>query len=238
MRPGIALLAACICVAASWEPVRNFIRISQSEFSKQQLARLAMQEIKRARGSFVQVSFLGAGGGTPLAKPDHFDYQHWREMYELAASQKEQIAEAISIDGNAVLRIHESGGSTSKQVLRGRDPLQFALAGREFEIVYFGFSGPGRLGLQETVVVFVRTRSRIDAAAGVDLFNKLRPMFPGMGVKVEIRNDAWFIYQDRYPFFNPFNGDRNVPSQHEYESTRTLTCADSAAGPRCQLASP
>lgn len=130
----------------------------------------------------------------------------------------EQIAEAISV---------------SREVLSGRDPLRLTLRGKE--IVYFGFSGPGRLGLQESVSVFVRSHSPLDLTEGVDLFNKLEPLFPGLGVTVEIRNDAWFVYQQRYPFFNPFNEDRNVPSQREYERVPTMRCIGGAGGPRCEL---
>lgn len=235
MRVGVLLLATLMCGAAPAGPARKFTRVKGADFSREQLIRLARQALKGSSGSFVQVNLFGEGGGPPLAKPSHFDYEHWREMYEIAASQKMQVAEAVSIGRNAVLRIHQSDGSISKEILCGRDPLQLTLTGKEFEIVYFGFSGPSRLGLQESVVVFVRAHSPVDSSAGVELFKRLEPLFPGFGVRVEIRSDAWFVYQQRYPFFNPFNEDRNVPSQREYESSPTMICTGAAGVPRCEV---
>ena len=176
-------------------------------------------------------------GGPPLPKPSHYDFDQWCRMYEMAASEKAQVAEAISVAGNAVLRIRQADGSISRQVLSGEDPLKVTLPGNTFEIVHFDLTGPSRLGLQEAVFVFVRAHSSFDVTEGAALFKKLAPLFPGFGVAVEIRNDAWFVYQQRYPFYNPFNEDRSTPSQQEYERSPTMKCTGSVDAPHCETGS-
>ncbi len=236
MKTGGVILAGLLWIAAfAQAPARKFIRVSENDFSRKYLVRLARRALKGSSRTFVQVLFFGEGGGPPLMKPSHVDFDHWREMFEMVGSKSMQVAEAISVNGNAVLRIHQADGSVTRQVLSGRDPLTLTLGGQEFEIVYFGFSGPSRLGLQESVFVFVCSHSPLDPAVGVDLFNKLEPLFPGLGVTVEIRNDAWFVYQQRYPFYNPFIEDRKVPSQREYERSPTMRCTGGGKGTHCEL---
>ncbi len=230
------MLAGLLWIAVFAEgSATKFIRVKGSDFSQEQLVRLARQALGGPSKSLVQVTLFGEGGGPPLAKPSHFDFEHWREMFEMLASKRMQIAEAISVNADAVLRVRQADGSVGKEILSGRDPLKLTLGGREFEIVYIGFSGPGRLGLQESVFVFVRSISPLDLTLGPGLFSKIEPLFPGLGVVVEVRNDAWFVYQQRYPFFNPFNPDRDIPSQREYEGSPTMRCTGGAAGPRCEL---
>lgn len=237
MRTGGFIVGGLLWLAAFAQgPATKSISVKENDFSRKHLVKLARQVLKKYSGPFVQVQFFGDGGGPPLMKPSHFDFEHWREMFEMAANKRMQVAEAVSINGNAVMRIHQADGSVTRQDLSGHDPLMVTLGEKEFEIVYFGFSGPSRLGLQESAFVFVRSRSPLDPAVGVDLFNRLEPLFPGVGVTIEIRNDAWFVYQQRYPFFNPFNEDRKVPSQREYERSRTMRCTKAANGPRCELA--
>lgn len=235
MRPGALILIALLWAAALAEPVRKFVTIKGSEFSSGKLVKAARQALKGSSLSFVQVTFFGEGGGPPLMKPSHFDFDHWREMFAMIAKQRMQVAEAISIRGNVVLRIHQADGSVNQEILSGQDPLKLTVGTKEFEIVYFGFSGPSRLGLQESVFVFVRARAPLDLLSGIDLYRNLEPLFPGLGLTVEIRNDAWFVYQERYPFFNPFNEDRKIPSQHEYEGTHTMKCTATVNGPHCEV---
>jgi hypothetical protein len=214
--------------------MRVFIQVKEGDFTEQQLTRLARHALNGSSAPFMQVNLLGAGSGVPLEKPSHFSFQHWREIFDIAAGEKTQAAEAISMGRNRVLRVRQADGSIIRKVLSGRDPLVIELAGKEYDIVYFGFSGPNRFGLQESVFVFVRARGPVDSAVGGELLNRVKRFFPAVGVRLEIRNDAWFVYQDRYPFFNPFNGDRDVPSQGEYEGSPTLTCLESADGASCR----
>ena len=236
MRAGAVILAGLLWIAAFAEgTARKFISMKGGDFSRERLVRLARQALRGRSRSLVQVTFFGEGGGPPLPKPSHFDFERWRAMFEMVAQKRMQIAEAISVNGNAVMRIHQADGSVTREILSGRDPLKLTLGGREFEIVYLGFSGPSRFGLQESVFVFVRSSSPLDLTLGPALFNRIEPLFPGLGVVVEIRNDAWFVYQQRYPFFNPFNPDRDIPSQHEYEGSQTMRCTGGTAGPHCEL---
>lgn len=218
--------------------VRKFLNVSRSEFSKERLIKLSNDSLKNIGGAFAQVTILGEGGGPPLPKPTDFDFQYWQGQFEYVTRQRMQIAEAISINRNAVLRIHQADGSTSRQVLSGQDPLRLTIEGEEFEIVYVDFSGPHRLGLQESVFVFVRALSPLRSAPAVELFKKLEPLFPGLGLALEIRDDAWFVYQPRYPFVNPFIEGRRVPSQQEYETLRTMHCVRTASGLQCDSSYP
>jgi len=77
-----------------------------------------------------------------------------------------QVAEVISFRGNAVLRIREGDGAVEREVLSGRDPLQFLIHDRQFEIVHFGFSGPSRLGSRNpSLSSCARTRPSIPRTA-------------------------------------------------------------------------
>ncbi len=225
-----------LAASAAEGPVRRSVSVKGYEFSRGRLIELARQAIRGSPSSFLQVTFFGEGGGPPLPKPSHFDFEHWREVFEAAARTRMQVAEVISFRGNAVLRIREGDGAVEREVLSGRDPLQFLIHDRQFEIVHFGFSGPSRLGLQESVFIFVRSHSALNPADGIDLFNVLEPLFPGLAVAVEIRNDAWFVYQERYPFLNPFNEDRVAPSQRDYAGSPTMKCTGGAEGAHCELA--
>jgi hypothetical protein len=198
--------------------------VSKGTFDERNLERLARAELgKRPRRNFTQLVVYGDRGGAPLPKPAHTTYDYWRGLYDSASRGTNQIAEMISIGGNAVLRIHDTSGKVIRRVLAGRDPLKLDVSGQAFEIVYLSFTAPSPYILQR-IDVYLSTSGPLSEEAGLRLLQSLQPIFPDLEVALYIRNDSWFIYQPTYPFANPFSEDLNPPSVDEYSKTRTLRC--------------
>jgi hypothetical protein len=211
------------------------IDVAPESFSESYLERLSRKELARSpRSNFTQILFYGDRGGPPLPKASHDSYEHWRGLYETLARTPNQIAEAISIGKDAVLRVCDGSGRLSRKVLAGRDPLQIDLGSDRFEIVYLAFTAPGSYILQR-VDIYVRTTSPLNTETGLELLRKLQPIFPDLEVSLLVRNDAWFISEPSYPFVNPFVAAANPPTAEEYSHSRTLRCGQRSGSPSCRF---
>jgi hypothetical protein len=209
------------------------VRVAPGHFNQSYLEHLGLAELAKSRSSFLQLCVYGSAGGYPLPKPDHFTFDHWRELYDAASTSKNEFAEVIAIGGNAVLRVHDGGGGVTRKVLAGRDPLQIDIANNRFEILNFSF-GSTSPAVSRWVAVSVRTAAPLELESGEQLFQRLEPILANFLLTVSLRNDAWFIYDGGYPFYNPFVEYPAPPTADEYNKTRTLTCSR-ASRPLCVL---
>jgi hypothetical protein len=212
------------------------VRVTSGSFREGYVVRLAQAELaKKSHPNFVRVDIYGDKGGAPLPKPPgDLTYGYWRRLYEAQRGLQNELAEMISIGTNAVLRMRDAGGKVSRRVLAGRDPLQLEVQGDRLEIVYFGFSAPGPYILQ-CVDVYIRTDASLRTEVGLELLGALRPIFPDLEVSVSLRNDAWFILEPSYPFYNPLIEDQQPPTEEEYRKNRTLRCGYWTGSASCRL---
>lgn len=211
------------------------IAVSSSSFTDAYIERLARAELAaRPRVNFTQLYVYGDKGGAPLPKPSHVTYDHWRGLYGSLAQSSNEIAEMVSIGGNAVLRIHDGVGTIHTRVLAGKDPLQIDTERDRFEVLYFAFSTPG-LHILQRVDVYIRTDSRLTAESGIELLRRMQPLFPDFEVSIFVRNDPWFIYEPTYPVLNPFLKNERPPTIEEYGNGQTLKCGQTSHSPSCRL---
>ena len=82
MRLRILVATTLMWAAVAAQPHRMFINVKESDFSRERLIKLTRQALRNSLAPFVQVTFFGEGGGPPLPKPSHYDFDHWRELFE------------------------------------------------------------------------------------------------------------------------------------------------------------
>lgn len=210
------------------------IGLTPGSFSEGYVERLALRELAGGpRSRFVKIDIYGQGG-TPLPIPPHVSYESWRQMHDLARQTPNEVAEVISIEGNAVLRMRDATGSLTRRVLVGRDPLQREVLGQHVEVVYIVFSNGFRGDMARSVGVYALMPGPLTEQVGLELLGQLDRLFTGLQVSVVIRNDSWFIYSAGYPFLNPFVNDGVPPSDVEYDQTKTLVCGHWTGTSSCQ----
>ena len=210
------------------------IGLTPGSFSAAFVERLARRELARApTDQFVKIDIFGKGG-PPLPIPPDVSYDSWREIYDTAKLTPNEIAEVISVRGNAVLRMRDATGAITRKVLAGRDPLQVDVLGQHVQLVYLDFSN----GFQSETLRFIGAYALMSGALteqlGLGLLGQLHRLLPGLQVAVLIRNDTWFISSAGYPFCNPFVKDGVPPSEMEYNQTKTLVCGHLTRTPTCQ----
>lgn len=214
--------------------IQKAVGVPSRTFTESHLESLCRTELRRRpRPNFISLHMYGANGAAPLPQPAHGrTYGYWRSIYDQARRSNE-IAEMIAIGDNAVLRMRDANGNVTRRVLAGRDPLQIEVQGVHFEIVYFTFSVP-KPYIFQSASIYVRTAAPLERVPSRELLSSLRPVFPDLGVSVHIRNDAWFINEPGYPFFNPFVEEQIPPSPENWK-TPTLRCGYWTGSPSCFL---
>ncbi len=190
-------------------------------FTLVELERLSRLELSRAKSQRVAHSrFYGSNGGEQCPKLDHITERDWRDLYERTSRLPNEIAELISIDGNAVLRFRNASGQVEKRILSGRDPLVQTIRGKTFEVIYLA-EWLGRY--DGTVRLYIRTAAPVSVEDGTELLARMQNVFPKpLSVQLYIRNDEWFMQESYYPYSNPFITNGPPPSGQDYG--RTLYC--------------
>jgi hypothetical protein len=175
-------------------------------FTMKELERRSRAELSLAkRVRFVRVLFYGINGGADLPLPTDSTFEHWKGLYESFSKSSYEVAELIAIDGNAVLRIHDSAGNVEKRVLAGKDPLVYRVGNRDYEVLYFAPAAAERyqgVGFE----LFVRSSAPFTRAEGVEFLTNLQRSFPEtVTLVLRFRHDEWFALTDfGYPIKNPF----------------------------------
>jgi len=211
------------------------IAVSAGSFTETYIERIARAELAmKPRVHFTQLYVYGDKGGAALPKPPHVTYDYWSRMYRSLSQSPNEIAEMISIGGNAVLRMRDGAGAIHRRVLAGRDPLQLEVEGDQFEVLYIAFSTPGPYILQRADV-YIRTDALLKTEAGLELLRRLQTLFTDLEVSIFARNDPWFIYEPTYPFVNPFVENQSPPTPEEYGKGQTLNCGRISGSPSCRV---
>ena len=209
------------------------IAISPGSFTETHLEQVCRSELSKSPGSgFMQLLLFGERAGSPLPKPDHMNFQMWRRIHDDAASLPNELAEMISINGEAILRTRDASGRLTRKVLTQHDPFKIAIEGDAFEIVYLSVSTSAPFTLQR-VDAYMRTTASLKPESGLDLLRELDQVFPGYEVSVFVKNDLWFINQPSYPFFNPFVEEPTPPAAGD-RLTPTLQCGHWSGTPSCK----
>jgi hypothetical protein len=206
--------------------------LSPGAFGERYVEQIARGQLARTpRPHIIHLQIYGAGMGAPVPKPDHFNFEHWREEYQRETKLTFEIAEMIARGDEVVLRKRNATGTFSKRVLSGNDPLTLLAQGQKFEIVYFEFDA-NRL---PTFSIFIRSTSPVAAKDGLALFQALETLFPKIDVSIAIRPDIWFVRATRYPFLNPFIQDLSPPNSEDYNRSRTVECDRLSGSASCKL---
>jgi hypothetical protein len=210
------------------------IGLTPGSFGEANVERLARRELAVGPpDQFVKIDIFGKGG-PPLPIPPEVSYDSWRRIYDMAKLTSNEVAEVISVRGNAVLRMRDATGALTRKVLAGRDPLQVEVLGQHVELVYLDFSNGFQSDTPRFVGAYALTSGPLTEQVGLGLLGQLDRLLPGLRVAVLIRNDTWFISSAGYPFYNPFVKDGVPPSEMEYNQTKTLFCGHLTGTPSCQ----
>jgi hypothetical protein len=240
----LGITPALICAVGEtilWEDLRPgmLLKAVVSEagaFDQVNLSALCRRVLKQhGQRGFIQLQvFQDKRDAHPLPKPDHLLYNGWRRGHDDVAMSLKPVAEMIAIGRSAILRLRDQHGVVSETVLSGKNPLVFESRGSRFEVLHFAFGRPGLHSL-ERADVYARTDHPLDPEAGLGLLHTFQAMFPDMAVSVFVRNDAWFIYEQSFPFFYPFGEGMEPSSDEAFIGTHTLRCGTWSGSAACSL---
>ena len=206
------------------------LAVSGSSFNEKRLEQIARKELSTLpRAKIIRLLMFGDRSGAPLPKADHMSYYDWRKVYEVISKTPTDIAEMLSIEDNAVLRVSRKNGTLKRTVLKGHDPLQIDIEGQNYEIAHLD------LNVLPTVNIYLRTTAPLGVGPGRQLFRQLSALFGGFNILIAARNDAWFIFEPNYPFVNPFQPKTSVPTFEEYSGSPTLRCGLWSGSTQCEL---
>jgi hypothetical protein len=206
--------------------------VPPEDFTLPQIERRTRDFINRAmrgRGLVVFSVYTDVQDAAMAMTATRGSYRQWKLYYDAVSSRPLRAAEAIAIGEDAVLRVRQADGTVLRQVLAGKDPLQFKIDGAAFEILIvqprvgtrFDRCEPG-----PSVSPLVEAKTNVPlsaslcirAAARVAELLKTRKLFVGF------RNDHWFISSADFPVRYPFSAEEPPPSEEEYYRTVTFSC--------------
>jgi hypothetical protein len=166
-------------------------------------------------------------------------YDWWLELFEKFGRTPLPMAEILSWQENAVLRLRDSSGTCSERVLSGENFLRSHEAGIEFEILRTSYhplpphERPSR-GDEAMVTIYVRASSypRTDQARQYSLL--MRKRFQQKQILVLFRTDSFFLAQTAFPIIYRFDSTAKPPSREQYEQSKTMYCFCDDPDVRCR----
>jgi hypothetical protein len=197
--------------------------IPAAEFSKPRVKNLATKLFAASGRKLVVVRAVPDGPDSSrvamaINSADHF--QLWRDQYDWMVDHTRPVAQAIMIDGNALLRYRDRQGKESRTVLAGSDPLLFWRDGIQFEIVDIHRQGR-EVGAFFDIELLVKTDKAVSEETARRLTEEYKVHLGILGVTMVFRTDCWFVDDWFYPTF----GDCGAPpSQEEFRRGISVRC--------------
>jgi hypothetical protein len=213
-------------------------RIDRAEFSKLALYALGSSHVKlgviAVYGSNRDRSIAGIRG------EDHCGYETWRQLisnYDSAKSGCPEVAEAIKIGGNIVLRTVDRNCRIRSEIIQGStSPLIVSVNRQSYEVLELRFpilflkrEHPGI-----AVTLYVSTQGSVSKDNAAEVLRQVRTITGHRDVSVVLRRDTWFFNDCGFPAFYAFGGPVQVPEKDEFYRSKYASCGGSEHWPvRC-----
>ena len=167
-------------------------------------------------------SDLWATGGRRLSEAGP-SFDQWREsVVELRRARTWGGTRLISTIDGVVVQIAKDGNCSSL-VISGRDPTQFSVNGRKFELLWTHFySRPGQSEIMLEAWVKAETVPTLDYAKL--LTEEIRGKLPAKRLQVWIRSDVWFVYNSFFPAWFPFCKRQETPTWQDFSRAKQIYC--------------
>jgi hypothetical protein len=167
------------------------------------------------------------------------DYDRWLRLYTEFGHKLLPMAEILSYQNNAVLRLRDSAGTCSEVVLSGENFLRVQESGVDFEILKILYhSLPPHTqpssGDEAMISIYVRSSSLPDVAQARDFTLLMHKRFRQNRLMVIFRTDAFFITDSIFPIMYRFDSRAVPPSREQYERSRTMHCFYDQPGLPCR----
>ena len=197
-------------------------------------------ELKAYRAWTVMV-FIDKGDATrelygKLATEETYDW--WLGLYNQFGRKLLPMAEILTFEGNAVLRMRDSSGNCSETVLSGENFLRVGVDHIDFEILETYYTGlpphtASAPGDEAMVWVYVRCSSFPTPDEAREFSLLMRKRFQQKRIIVVMRTDSYFITDGRFPILYRFDQNPTPPSQEQYERSQTMYCFCDRPDIRC-----
>lgn len=167
------------------------------------------------------------------------DYDWWLKLYNEFGRKLLPMAEILSFDGDAVLRLRDAHGACFETVLSGRNFLWVHQGSTDFQILDVHYrslpphtqSSPGD---EAMIWVYVRSSVFPTVDEGKQLSELMRSRFHQKRIVVAIRTDSYFIADGAFPTVYRFDAEGTPPSRDDYANSRTMYCFCDRPEVRCR----
>lgn len=176
-----------------------------------------------------------------LVGKGHTDMAYDEAIQRLFEAQRRgplRMLRLVSMGGNTVVQ-KTDGRTVSRTVVRGTDPTLFEAGGVRCELleVYFNrLPRPIRADGQNPVLlhVYLKTSALPTIQAAEEVTRVIQHMLGHRNVFLNMRTDTWFIEDERFPLWYPFDTDRRPPTFAQYKSRGEAFCIADESKIRCQ----
>ena len=189
------------------------------------------RELKPYRAWTVMV-FIDKGDATrelygKLRTEETYDW--WLELYNQFGRKLLPMAELLTYEDNAVLRMRDAAGTCSETVLAGENFLRVRQNDIDFKILETYFTGlpphtAATSGDEAMIWVYVRSSSFPNENQARDFSSLMQKRFRQKRVIVTIRTDSYFLMDGRFPIMYRFDKEGAPPSREQYEHSKTMYC--------------
>jgi hypothetical protein len=157
-------------------------------------------------------------------------YGVWRAGYEEALRGLGAEGEIVAAGGSAVVRFRGANGSVSRNVVGAADPLTIKGPSCNAEILRMSPIVDGAQG--DEVEFYVKSTSATRSCAeGVAA--ALVSRFGAHRYRLRVREDAWFLEDEGFPFVFPFADIGQPPTRRAYYASRQSGCDGAVGALRC-----
>ena len=152
-----------------------------------------------------------------------YGYTGWLTKFHSAMTDTGCLAEVLRIGRCAVLRVRDFQGNLMTRHLGPCSPFAIVSTDSHIEILYLTLD---RLKYSKSVTphFYVRSDSPVTQELGRVLAARTMQQFALSRLKLSLRSDEWFVFEERFPLFYPFTAIRSPPSREYLNNHPTVTC--------------
>ncbi len=173
-------------------------------------------------------------------------FRQWRAYYDGFPQDSLVAASVVAIGADAAVRLRSADGTIKRQVVRGRNPMEFSVGGETFEILAISDRTISRFekcrgaGTQ-LPVVYVQTNAPLTLRLCEEATAVLSARLRTGNVSVNYRNDRWFVVGTSFPIMYPYAPPTQPPTEVEYNRGVQIGCMSAGCSRRStcvQLSGP
>lgn len=155
------------------------------------------------------------------------EFGDWERRYRAVENRDTfHMMRLVAIGKNVVIET-VNGLKTSREIVSGRDPLLFEENGRQCRILEIHWSRPKIAQRHLNVTIDLQTDVLPDVADAKEITKDIQRQLDYPWVFTQMRTDTWFIDDDLFPLWFPFELGQKPPTFKEYVSRGTMRCIGS-----------